>query len=310
MKRYRMAHAARALAGTMVTAAAAAAMPQAASAHAVAAHEGPPTLATAWSLSPLVVLPLLLLAVAYAVGAKHLWRRAGARGGRAVRESAAFAAGVATLFLATIWPLDAFGEWSLGAHMAQHMALLALAPPLLIAGQPLATIAHALPPALSKRLHRAGRGVAGVSVAALTLATLVHCGVMWAWHLPAATTAALESDPLHWAMHASFLVAGIWFWRALWHRLREPELGVGPALVAVVAVMMQMGLLGALLTFAGRPLYPVYVERAPALGLDVLADQQLAGLLMWVPACLPYVVGGLWLAARALREPRAAKTSR
>lgn len=288
---------------------AALALPSPALAHAVAAHEGPPTLATAWRLSPLVIAPLSLLVILYAGGATRLWLRARARDGRALREAAAFAAGTASLFLATVWPLDALGEWSLAAHMAQHMILLALVPPLLMAAQPRATIAHALPGTLSKHLHRAGRGAVSAGLGALALATIAHIGVMWAWHLPAATTAALDSDPLHWVMHASFLLAGMWFWYALWHRLREPQLGVTPALIAIVAVMMQMGVLGALLTFSARPLYPVYVERAPALGLDVLADQQLAGLVMWVPACLPYVIGGLWLAARALKAPRPAKTS-
>jgi putative membrane protein len=67
-------------------------------------------------------------------------------------------------------------------------------------------------------------------------------------------------------------------------------------------VMMQMGFLGALLTFSGRVLYPVYAGRAPQLGLDPLVDQQLAGLVMWVPACLPYLAGALWLLARELRR--------
>ncbi|OHE86568.1 MAG: hypothetical protein A2579_02995 [Lysobacterales bacterium RIFOXYD1_FULL_69_11] len=72
--------------------------------------------------------------------------------------------------------------------------------------------------------------------------------------------------------------------------------------MAIVAVMMQMGFIGALLVFSRRALYPVYAERAPLLGLDVLADQQLAGLVMWVPACVPYLVGGVWLMWRGLQR--------
>lgn len=70
--------------------------------------------------------------------------------------------------------------------------------------------------------------------------------------------------------------------------------------------MMQMGFLGALLTFSRRPLYPHYAARAPELGLDVLLDQQLAGLVMWVPACLPYLAGAVWLLAREFARPRRA----
>src|SRR5690606_40195217 len=126
--------------------------------------------------------------------------------------------------------------------------------------------------------------------------------------LPVATTAALQNEAVHWVMHASFLLAGLWFWAALLHRIREPETGVGAALVAIIAVMMAMGFLGALLTFSRRVLYAVYGWRAPELGLDPLVDQQLAGLVMWVPACLPYIIGGLALARLWLRraERRAA----
>ena len=124
---------------------------------------------------------------------------------------------------------------------------------------------------------------------------------MLAWHLPAATAAALAHEGLHWAMHGSFLLAGLWYWSVLLHGVRDRQVSVGPGLVSIVAVMMAMGLLGALLVFAPRPLYPVYVERAPMLGLDALADQQLAGLVMWIPSALPYLAGGLWLAVLGLR---------
>ncbi len=266
------------------------------------AHESvghAPTLAGAWSLSPWVLLPLAAWALAYAVGLSRLWRRAGIGAGVTVAEAGGFAGGMVALLLATLWPLDALGEWSLGAHMAQHMLLLAVVPPLLLAGRPQSVLAHALPAAWAQGMHRGvGSGVrhAGGAIAA---ACMAHVGVMTGWHLPAATAAALASDTVHWAMHLSFLGAGLWFWTALWRRLRDPHIGAGAGLVAVVAVMMPMGLMGALLTFSPRVLYPVYLERAPQLGLDPLVDQQLAGILMWVPGAVPYLFGGLWLLSRS-----------
>lgn len=248
-----------------------------------------------------LLLPGVLVVFVYALGVARLWRRAGVGRGLKGGELCAFAFGVIALLLALVWPLDQAGEYSLAAHMAQHMVLLALAPPLLLLGRPMAGLAQGLPRSWSRRLHRSSHAGTTGALAQLTLATMAHCTVMLVWHLPAATAAALTSDPLHWAMHGSFLIAGLWFWSALLHRVREPESGAGPALIAIVAVMMTMGLLGALLVFAPRPLYPVYVERAPVLGLEPLADQQLAGLIMWVPAALPYLIGGLWLAAQALR---------
>lgn len=266
------------------------------------AHEGDghaPSLADAWSLSPWVLLPLAAWALAYAVGVARLWRRAGIGGGVRVAEASGFALGIATLLLAAVWPLDALGEWSLGAHMAQHMLLLAVVPPMLLAGRPRSVLAHALPAAWAQGVHRGlGSGVRHAG-GALAAACVAHAGVMIGWHLPAATAAALANDAVHWAMHLSFLGAGLWFWTALWRRLREPDVGAGAGLVAVVAVMMPMGLMGALLTFSPRVLYPVYLERAPQLGLDPLVDQQLAGIVMWVPGAVPYLVGGLWLLSRS-----------
>lgn len=269
---------------------------------ALAHSDGPPTLASAWSISWWFLLPAATMLGAYVFGIGRIWWRAGAGRGVSWLELAAFTTGALALFAAAVWPLDALGEWSLAAHMAQHMLLLAFVPPLLLAGRPLAVIAHALPRRWAGRLHRWLQPLHLRAAAALALASAAQLAVMGLWHLPAATTAALGHDGVHWLMHGTFLMAGLWFWAALWHRVRDPAAGVGPALVAIVAVMMQMGFIGALLTFSRRALYPVYIDRTAALGLDVLTDQQLAGLIMWVPASLPYLIGGLWLMQQGLRR--------
>lgn len=268
------------------------ALPSVAFAH---GGEHAPTLADAWSLSPWLLVPGATVLALYGVGLARLWRRAGIGRGIATIEAGAFAGGVAALFASLVWPLDALGEWSLAAHMAQHMLLLALAPPLLLLGRPMAAFAHAMPVALGAGLRRAFAPMHAYGVAALSVATFAHVAVMALWHLPVATAAVLAHDGLHWAMHASFLLAGLWFWAAMLQRVRDRDTGVGGPLVAVIAVMMPMGFIGALLTFAPRPLYATYLERAPVLGLDALADQQLAGLVMWIPASIPYLVGGAWL---------------
>lgn len=261
-----------------------------------------PALESAWSISWWFLLPAGAMLLAYLLGLGRIWHRAGAGRGVGAAELSAFVAGLLALFLAMVWPLDALGEWSLAAHMGQHMLLLAFVPPLLLAGRPLAVIAHAMPPRWSLALHRRCRHWYATGAQALALACAAQLAVMGLWHLPMATAAALHSDGIHWLMHASFLLAGFWFWAALWHRVRDPGAGVGPALVAIVVVMMQMGFIGALLTFSRRALYAVYVDRAPLLGLEAMADQQLAGLLMWVPACVPYLIGGLWLMRAGLRR--------
>jgi putative membrane protein len=277
---------------------------------AAAAHDGGhgvPTLATAVTLSPLLLVPLAVFAALYATGLRRLWRGGHAGRGVSVAESVGFACGMIALLLATVWPFDALGEWSLAAHMAQHMLLLAVAPPLLLSARPRAALAAALPPDWSRALHRATQACAIAPLRSLAAATLANAAVMWGWHSPAALELALASEAVHWLMHASFLLAGLWLWTLLWQRLRDDAAGGALAgTVAIVVVMMQMGFLGALLTFSRRGLYPFYLDRAPQLGLDALADQQLAGLIMWVPSCLPYLAGAVWLLAREFGRLRRA----
>lgn len=258
------------------------------------AGDAPPAPGQAWTLSPLLLGPITLF-VLYAAGVVRLWRQAGIGRGIPLAEAGAFVAGALVFLGATLWPLDAYAAWSLAAHVGQHMLLLAVAPPLLLAGRPLAGMAHALPRRWSRRLHRWATPLHGWLSERLGMATVAHAGIMVLWHVPAAIAVALSDPLLHFAMHAAFVLAGMWFWIAVWGRIREPGTGVAPALVSLVTVTVVMGFAGALMTFAPRLLYPAYALRAPMLGLDPLADQQLAGLLMWVPSCLPYLAGGLWL---------------
>src|SRR5690606_13596002 len=99
-----------------------------------------------------VWLPLTLLAGLYALGLLHLWRRAGIGHGLPVMRALAFTAGLLALMAATVWPLDALGEQSLAAHVAQHMTLLAIVAPLLVLGRPGAVFAHALPGSWTRRI--------------------------------------------------------------------------------------------------------------------------------------------------------------
>jgi putative membrane protein len=267
----------------------------------LAAHgpeDAAPALAEAWTLDPWLWLPLVAFVLLHAIGLRRLARRR--QFGSAVPVAAA--AGWVGLLLALLWPFDALGEWSLAAHMTQHMLLMAAVPPLLLAGRAPAALLAALP----ARWRRAsGPGLRRLHAAPgrmLLLATLLQAAVMLGWHWPPWMQAALGSDPLHYLMHASFLVAGLWFWWELRQSLRDPQIGYGSGATAVLATMMPMGLLGALLTFSPRVLYPYYLERSPQLGLAPLADQQLSGLIMWVPATLPYLLGGLWLLQAWLRR--------
>lgn len=132
----------------------------------------------------------------------------------------------------------------------------------------------------------------------LVAATALQAMVFWAWHAPAAYAAALSSDAVYWLMQTTLLGTGAAFWAAL-------RSAPAPAAVAaLLATMVQMGLLGALITFAPAPLYAPHFATTAAWGLSALEDQQLAGLIMWVPAAGLYLGAALVLTARMLASPR------
>src|SRR6516164_1188901 len=131
----------------------------------------------------------------------------------------------------------------------------------------------------------------------LSALVAAHAIIVWVWHVPGIYAWGLATIPAYWLMQGSLLASAWLMWRAILAPAAQP----GPALVALGATIGQMGLLGALIVFAPRPLYAVHFTGTWPWGLSPLADQQLAGLLMWVPAILPYLGAGLWIAWSSLR---------
>jgi putative membrane protein len=267
------------------------------------AHEpqgAPPHL---WSLDPLVWVPLAVLTAAYALGLWRLGIRSGVGRGVPRWRAACFAGALLTLFLTLVWPLEALAARSFALHMLQHMLLIALAAPLLVLGAPEAPLLHALPPRLRGATAALGAHVRRSPLGALARpvpAMILHALAIWGWHLPQAFEAALRTPWVHAAEHASFLGTGLLFWWSVRHTARAAAGAQGLAALAVLATLIHTGLLGALLTFAGRPLYAT--SGSPPWGLSALEDQQLAGLIMWVPGGVLYLAAGLALVAALLRD--------
>ena len=274
------------------------------------AHGGPPAapadLWSAWSWEPSVLLALALAAWVYARGLRALWRSAGL--GRGVRtwQAAAYAGGLLTVFVALCSPLDALSSALFSAHMVQHLLLILVAAPALILGAPLAPLLWALPPPARRALvswwKRAGplRAVWRTASRPLVVWTL-QAVVLWAWHLPGPYQAALQNDLVHAAEHASFLITALLFWWTLAHSGGHGALGYGAGMVYAFTTGLQSSALGALIAFAPRPWYPAYAASAAAWGLTPLGDQELAGLIMWVPAGTIYLLAALALFALWLR---------
>jgi cytochrome c oxidase assembly factor CtaG len=276
----------------------------------------PPGIWRAWSFDPLVVCGLLAAALAYARGLRALWARGMGRGVSPWR-AAAFAGGLVALAVALLSPLDALDGELFTIHMAQHMLLILVAAPLLVLGAPGLAVLAGLPRGARRGLTRRRRSLAGAAIGwALDqplLVLLAHVGVLWTWHLPVPYQAALASPPLHAMEHITFLGTAMLLWRVVLGPDPRHRLGRGLAILSVFVTALQAGALGALLTFAPQPLYPRQALGSAAWGVTPLADQQLAGIVMWVPGGVVYLATAaalllVWLAemeaeARAGEEP-------
>jgi cytochrome c oxidase assembly factor CtaG len=247
---------------------------------------------------------LAVLLGVYAAGVARLWRAAGC--GRGVRrfEALAFGCGWLALVAALSPPLDEWSDRWLSAHMIQHELLMVIAAPLIAMSAPAVALLWALPSLARRRAVESGlrRSLtsAWTTVTSPLSAFLLHGLALWVWHLPALYDSALEHEAVHALQHICFFGTAALFWWGIIHG-RYGRIGYGVAVMYVFATAVHGGVLGALLTFSPRVWYTPYVAHHPP-GLTPLEDQQLAGLLMWVPAGLIFVAGGLALFAAWLRQ--------
>ncbi|PYQ66671.1 MAG: hypothetical protein DMF54_07040 [Acidobacteria bacterium] len=258
-----------------------------------------------WTLDPPVLASLLVTGALYAVGAARLRRSAGRGRGVTDRQLLSFAGGWIALVLSLHSPIAAVSEFLFSVHMTQHEILMLVAAPLLVLARPLGVFVWALPAAWRGAIGRWTRrpAVAGAWRALTGPLTVwvLHGAALWVWHLPTLFQAAVENDGIHALMHVCFLFSAALFWWALVHG-RYGKIGYGVGVLYVFTTGMHSTILGALLTLAPRPWYAIYRSRAASLGVDPLEDQQLGGLLMWVPFGIVFVVIGLALFAAWLGE--------
>jgi len=279
----------------------------------VLAHAGHHHLETSevltwWSWEPLIVALLAITAALYAIGIARLWGK--------VRwwEPAAFIAGWLALVVALLSPVDVLGSILFSAHMVQHELLMVVAAPLLVLGRPLVAFLWALPPSwrgpIGAWAQRRPIATAWRAVTAPLVATVVHAHALWAWHLPSLYEATLRSDFIHALQHSSFLFTATLFWWSLIHG-RYGRTGYGVAIAYLFITAAHSGALGALITVSPNLWYPIYQATTAAWGLDAIEDQQLAGLIMWIPAgvLLTVVAVGLVAGWLAEAERRVALTS-
>ena len=249
----------------------------------------PDTVWGAWNLQPTLLFAFFLAALAYRRGRQRdVWR------------ARCFAGSLVILGIALVSPLDALAGALASAHMVQHVLLLLVAAPLLALSAPSSTLLRGSPlplrQAAGRWRRRAGLTHRNLRVLRHPVAVwLLHVAVLWSWHAAVPYDAALDSGLLHAVEHATFLVTALWFWQVVMGARGAGRVPQGLGVLLVFGMAMQSVFLSALLTFARTPWYAGYAATTAPWGLEPLADQQLAGVIMWIPAGLVYLAVGVTL---------------
>lgn len=191
---------------------------------------------------------------------------------------AAFLAGWGLMAAAFLSPLCALTSALFAARVGHHVAVMTAAAGLLVLATP------------RRRLEAMFGGRAWI-----WSATAAQAALLWFWHAPGPYAWSMDGDFPYWIMQTGLIGAALMFWRGV--RLAPVQHG----LPALIATMVQMGVLGALITFAGEPMYAPHFTSTLAWGLTPLEDQQAGGLIMWAPAAGAYLAAALILLARKLR---------
>ncbi len=246
--------------------------------------------ATAWNLDP-----SLIALFAASAGFYTLARRRSspplASNGRSLFRPRAFAAGWLILAAAFISPLCNLSVALFSARIGQHMILTILAAPLLVLGGVDVMLARLF-----------GWDASHRQKAEAFAAPLLFAFVLWFWHMPVPYDATLQSHLVYWSMEISLLLTSVLLWRCL---LRDLTRNPGPAIAASLFTGLQMTGLGALLVFTPRALFAAHFNTTEAWGFSPLQDQQLGGLIMWLPFGLiltVHLVGAIGAFMKALEQ--------
>jgi cytochrome c oxidase assembly factor CtaG len=271
----------------------------------------------AWTWDPLPLLTLLPALVVYFLGVARLWAAAGRGHGISAGRAACFGIGIAVALLALVSPLDRLSDSLFAAHMSQHELLMVVVAPLIVLGRPFTGYVWALPLRQRVRVARwvrrpATRG-AWQFISAPLFALVLHAVTRWVWHLPWLFEAAMKHDRLHAFQHLTFFSTAALLWWAMIHG-RYGKAGYGLSVLFVFATALHTSILGVLIGVAPRVIYQLYQGRTAVYGWQPLDDQALAGIIMWVPSGLLFMICGLalfavWLGEAERRANHAAAAS-
>lgn len=268
-----------------------------------AAHQGYSHTALPWTLGPEIVLPLLAVLVVFLAGRQRLRRRVRRGGARLQQSTRRFLAGWLVLTTALVSPLHAAGEISFAMHMVEHELIMLPAALLLVSARPGPALLWGLPQSMRRILGPLIRFRGWNALSQPVVATALQAFTLVIWHMPALFDRALQSEPMHIAQHASLVSTALLFWWAMLPRRSSRSHQLVAALCLFATSVVGSGL-GALMALDASPWYAGYARLGMTpLGLDPVSDQQVAGLIMWVPGGMFHAAAALALLAAALQSP-------
>jgi len=258
------------------------------------------TILTSWTLNPLAIVPIVAAAWLYAMGLRRA-ARAGTPHPR--RAAVAFFGGLAVVALALASPIDAYAEASFSVHMAQHLLLTLLAPPLLALGAPITLTLRTTHLGTARLVSRLLRTQVAVVLSNPVVGWTLFVGVAFVIHLTPLFDLALRIPAVHALEHALWLGAALVYWLPIVGR--DPTghpTGYPVRLLSLFLAMPAMSFLALAIYSAGTPLYPTYASLPPPWGSSALTDQRGGATMMWLVGNLALVVAMLVVAAAWKRD--------
>jgi cytochrome c oxidase assembly factor CtaG len=221
------------------------------------------------------------------------------------RRAGSFFLGMLLIWVALASPLAGFDHQLLTAHMAEHLLLMTLAPPLIWLGAPIMALRNGLPQrflrvVIDPLLRRTPARRAGKLLGQPTFCWLAAAAALVVWHIPGVFTLGLQSAAWHIVEHASFLASGLLFWWPViqpWPSASRPDLSI---IVYLFLATLPCDVIAGLLVFGERVVYSIYFSSSRPFGLSALEDQQCAGALMWTCVTVVYLVVGAIITTRLL----------
>lgn len=238
---------------------------------------------TQWTLEPSVLISTVLITGLYLYAIGPLRKRYYPDEQVKTGQTISFLLGVLIMFLALVSPLDELGDsYLFSAHMVQHLFLTIVGPPLLLLGTPEWFVKPLL---RNKVVFKIAKVLTYPAVA-----FVLYNADFWLWHAPPLYNATLENQNIHILEHLTFIVFGILYWWPIFSPSKDlPRLSIGGQILYLFLSGMPSVLLGAGLTFS-PPLYAPYLAAPRVWGISAATDQQLGGLIMWVPVSIGYIV--------------------